>query len=1216
MSKNDHEKKQALGPNAWLIDEMYRRFNEAPDSVSDSWKDFFADYHPSLPVANVPPASPQAQPTKQDQKEPDGTNLGEIPKGAKPLRGPAARIVENMESSLEIPTATSTRIIPVKILDENRRIINDHQVGLGGAKVSFTHIIAWALMKSIQKHPAMAASFFSKDGQAHKIIPETINFGLAVDVERRDGSRSLLVPNIKNAHQLDFLGFFSSYNDVLRKVRTNQIDVSDFANTTITLTNPGTIGTVHSIPRLMKGQGLIIASGGIQYPPEWQAADASTVARLGISKVMMVTSTYDHRVIQGAESGLFLQSFDKFMQGDGDFYEEIYANLKIPYMVASATTDVNPVFSSGTSAEVEKQAKVLQLINIYRVRGHLIANLNPLKTESKTHPELEPERYGLTMWDFDREFITGGLGGHPRLSLRQILNILRDAYCRTLALEYMHIQEPAQKEWLQQWMEGIPRTSWFDISTKKRILKNLNDADAFERFLHTKYVGHKRFGLEGAESLIPVINTIFEEASNSGTEEVMLGMAHRGRLNVLANNFQKSYKRIFKEFDGDLDPESEQGSGDVKYHVGATAEFTSMEGNKISITLSSNPSHLEACDPVVEGMARARQDMLGDKDGRRVLPVLIHGDSAFAGQGVVAETLNLSALSGYTTGGTIHIVVNNGIGFTTAEADARSTVYATDVAKMVQAPIFHVNGDDPEACVRAVLIATAFRQKFKKDVVVDIICYRRHGHNEGDEPSYTQPIMYKTIKEKRSVRKLYTETLVRRGDITLEDAEEILNTFHKTLESAFDSTRESAPRPVPRPTGFKPEQLDPVVDTSVPKETLIEILNALTTTPDSFTIHPKLQRQIAMRKKMFDADRIDWALGEALGFGSLVVENTPVRLSGQDSRRGTFSQRHSVLVDYKTEKYHVPLNNIRKEQALYSVYDSLLSEYAVMGFEYGYAVTRPEALTLWEGQFGDFVNGAQIIIDQFIASSEDKWQQTNRLVLLLPHGFEGQGPEHSSGRLERFLTLCAEYNMRVAIPSNSAQYFHLLRRQMHVKDPKPLIVMTPKSLLRSESARSPVKDFTNGTFQLLIDDHDPPAKPTKLLFCSGKLYYDLLAFREKTKNKDTAIVRMEQLYPFPYGPLREIIKKYSTALDIRWVQEEPRNMGAWYFILARMWNVIPETCSFTYVSRFSSASPATGSARVHAVEQEHLVKKAFSGIENLTTQGARRFLEQKAEYPD
>ncbi len=1187
----------AFGPNSWLIDEMYRQFQANPDSVGESWRDFFEDYKPGLPQADsvVPESStiaelrPKVEP-KKDEKS--------LPPGAVPIRGPMQRIVDNMERSLSVPTATSTRIIPVKILEENRRLINDYLANAVGGKVSFTHIIAWAILKALKKMPNMTASYRVIDGQPYKILPEHINFGLAVDVEKKDGSRSLLVPNIKRADEYDFRGFFNAYNDIIRKVRTNRIEPEDFMDTTVTLTNPGTIGTVHSIPRLMAGQGLIVATGGIQYPPEWEAADPRTLAQLGISKVMAVTSTYDHRIIQGAESGLFLQYLHRLLEGEEDFYDEIFENLQIPHQAVRMQRDINPVFGevmAQAGSGIEKQARVLQLINMYRVRGHLIAHLDPLNPEIKYHPELDPERYGFTVWDYDREFITGGLAGKDRATLREILDILREAYCQTIGVEYMHIQEPEQKEWIQKRVEGVRRSDWMDLETKRHILAKLNAAEAFERFLHTKYVGHKRFSLEGAESLIPMLDALVEKAIDYGLEEMVMGMAHRGRLNVLANIVGKPLEKIFREFEGDLDPESQQGSGDVKYHLGATGTHTREDGKSLKIMLASNPSHLEAVDPVVEGMARARQDLHNDESHDKVLPVLIHGDAAFAGQGVVAETLNLSALKGYRTGGTVHIVVNNGIGFTTDAMDARSSVYATDIAKMVQAPIFHVNGDDPEACVRVITLALAFRQAFKKDVVVDMVCYRRHGHNESDEPSYTQPIMYKKIKERRSVRKLYTELLVKRGDLSIDEAEEALKDFQSRLEAAFEATRESAPPKVQLVTvETPPEMLEPVIPTGVPRELLDEIIQALTTVPPGFTVHPKLNRQILAKRKQYESGSVDWALGEAFAFGSLLAEGIPVRLSGQDSRRGTFSQRHAVLVDYNTEEEYTPLNHIRADQAPLMIYDSLLSEYAVMGFEYGYSVIRKDALVCWEAQFGDFANGAQIIIDQFLSSAEDKWNQTSGLVLLLPHGYEGQGPEHSSARLERFLTLCAESNMRVTVPTTAAQYFHLLRRQARFDVKKPLVVMTPKSLLRAEASKSHTDEFVQGHFQYVLDDPQSPEAATRILFCSGKVAFDLMKYRETHNITNTAIIRIEQLYPFPFEPVRELLKKYHQAKDIRWVQEEPRNMGAWNFVQWRLSELLRRNQKLSYVGRLPSGSPATGSYHVHMAEQEWLVQQAFA----------------------
>ncbi len=1101
-----------------------------------------------------------------------------------------------MEESLSMPTATSTRIIPVKVLEENRRVINTHLINTVGGKISFTHLIAWAILKATEKVPAMKNSYMELDSIPNKAWQEHVNFGLAVDVTRKDGSRSLLVPNIKRSDELGFNGFFSAYNEMLRKVKANKIEPDDFIGTNISLTNPGMIGTVHSVPRLMAGQSCILATGAIDYPAEYQSADPDIVARLGISKIMTMTCTYDHRVIQGAESGEFLRQIHLLLAGEEGFYEDIYTGLKVPYQVIKLRQDVNPVQSNGGDSTVlfEKQARVLQLINMFRVRGHLVADINPLASGTRSHPELDPENYGLTLWDLDREFNTLGVAGKSRLKLREVIEILRDAYCRTIGIEYMHIQEPDQKQWLQHRIEGVSRSRWLNNNDMRNILLMLNAAEAFENFLHTKYVGHKRFSLEGAETLIPMLHHLLDKAVDQNVQEAIIGMSHRGRLNVLANILKKSYKRIFREFEGDLDPASQHGSGDVKYHLGSEGIHVHANGKKLKVVLASNPSHLEAVDPVVEGMTRARQDLIGDIGKNRVLPVLVHGDAAFAGQGVVAETLNLSQLYGYRTGGTIHIVVNNSIGFTTSPTSARSSTYATDVARMIQAPIFHVNGEDPEACIHVVELALEFRKNFKKDVVIDMICYRRHGHNEGDEPSYTQPQMYAQIKEKRSVRKLYTEQLVNRKDLTLKEAEEALEDYRKMMDVAFEETKDSAPPKVEIPDKVilvKPEK---DLDTGIDIQRLNAIVKALTDIPENFNIHPKLEKQILMRGTAIEKDAIDFGLAEALAFGAILDEGIPIRMSGQDSRRGTFSQRHSVLIDYQTGEEYTPLNNINQGQASLMIHDSLLSEYAALGFEYGYSVMNTGALVLWEAQFGDFVNGAQIIIDQFLSSAEDKWDQRSGLVLLLPHGFEGQGPEHSSARLERFLTLCAEDNMRITFPSNAAQYFHLLRNQAKRKRRNPLIVLTPKSMLRAEVTKCTREEILNGHFRVILEDPEPPSNPAKLILCTGKVAYELLDYRKKNGIKDTVIVRIEQLYPFPFDQMRELLKKYSKIKDIRWVQEEPRNMGSWTFILARLQEVLSSTHKLHFAGRLPSASPAAGVYQMHLAELDLMIRQAFA----------------------
>ncbi|HVM11463.1 MAG TPA: multifunctional oxoglutarate decarboxylase/oxoglutarate dehydrogenase thiamine pyrophosphate-binding subunit/dihydrolipoyllysine-residue succinyltransferase subunit, partial [Actinomycetota bacterium] len=961
---------------------------------------------------------------------------------AEPLTGVAGAIAKNMVASLEVPTATSVRSMPARLLEENRRIIN-RWLGDRG-KVSFTHLVGWAIVAAAERVPAMKRTFVEAEGRPHVVRHEAVNLGLAVDVERPDGSRTLLVPNVKGANEMDFAAFWGAYEDVIRRTRGGKLTPDDFAGTTITLTNPGTIGTELSVPRLMQGQAAIIGVGRVAYPTELRGADPGVLANLGVGKTIGITSTYDHRVIQGAESGEFLAVMERLLLGEDGFYEDVFASLAIPHEPARWTED-RAALEPDSDERTRKQAAVLRLVNMHRVRGHLIADLTPLGHDDVlAHPELDLGYHGLSVWDLDRPFLMDP-EEEPR-ALREILDRLRDAYCRTVGIEYMHIQDPEEKRWLRERIEGVSRD--LDHDDQAHLLERLNAAEAFEQFLHTRYVGHRRYGLEGAESLIPMLDFLLEEAIDSGVERVVMGMAHRGRLNVLANIVGKSYQRIFREFEGDVDPESIHGSGDVQYHVGIAGKYQGRSGATVAVEVVSNPSHLEAVNPVVQGIVRAAQYELGDRDRRRVLPVTMHGDAAFAGEGVVAETLGMSQLPGFTTGGTVHVVINNQLGFTTPPSAGRSSTYATDVAKMVQAPILHVNGDDPEACVWAMRLALAYRQAFRKDVVVDLLCYRRYGHNESDDPSYTQPLMYRKIEEKRSVRKLYMERLIDRGDISIEEAEQALRDYRQRLETAFDEVQESHPPergdlPSTRSTGVLPP-----VETGVQRSTLDRVLEAVTSWPDGFTAHPKLARQLEKRRSMLAEDAVDWSMAEALAFGSLVLDGTRVRLSGQDSRRGTFSQRHAVLVDHETGQEHYPLATLAEGKGAFAIFDSPLNEFATLGFEYGYSVESKSALVLWEAQFGDFFNEAQVIVDQFIVAGEDKWGQSSGLVMLLPHGFEGQGPEHSSGRIERFLTLAAEDNIQVAVPTTPAQYFHLLRRQATRQVRKPLIVFTPKSFLR------------------------------------------------------------------------------------------------------------------------------------------------------------------------
>ncbi len=1170
---------------------MYDRFLADPSSVAESWREFFADYQRStLPtVATSAPVAP-ATSTSIDSE-------------ASPLRGAAARIVTNMNASLAVPTATSVRTVPARLLEINRTAINESLSRSSGAKVSFTHLIAFAIVKGLQEVRALNSTFVEAvddkgtPGVRHH---EHVGLGLAVDVEKKDGSHNLLVPVIKNADGMDFRAFLLAYEDLVRKVHGGSFGADDLAGATVSITNPGTLGTVQSVPRLMPGQGAIFGVGALNWPAGFEVADQRALAEFGVGKVLTLTSTYDHRIIQGAESGLFLKYVSECLTGSHDFYDQIFASLGIPYEPARWAKDVNPA-SEGEAERILKQIRVQALINMYRVRGHLNAHLDPLSSEAPAaHVELELATYGLTIWDLQRSFVVDGLAGLYEATLERILAILRDAYCRTTGIEYGHIMDPVQKRWIQERVEGVTTSTSSD--EQRRILAALSEAEVFEKFLHTRYVGQKRFGLEGAESTIVALQTVLDEAADRGHKEAVIGMAHRGRLNVLANIVGKSYSDIFSEFEGNLDPESVQGSGDVKYHKGASGVFKSPGGATIDVSMASNPSHLEAVSPVVEGIVRAKQDLVirpsdgTDQDTPSVehpyLAVLIHGDAAFAGQGVVAETLNLSQLSGYHIGGTIHIVINNQVGFTTAPQSARSSFYPTDVAKMIQAPIFHVNGDDPEACARVARLAFDYRETFQRDVVIDIVCYRRYGHNEGDDPSYTQPQMYKIIDQMRSVRKIYTETLVRRGDISIDEAEAALNEFNARLQSVLDEVR-TVPVPQLRgvPATDAPEDL-PAPETGVARQTLLDLAKATVTAPAGFTVHPKLERQFAQRLALLDAGEVDWAFGEALAIGSLVLEGSNVRLTGQDTRRGTFSHRHAALIDYENGRQFVPLANI-DAPGFFTVRDSFLSEYAALGFEYGYSVEAQNSLVAWEAQFGDFANGAEIIIDNFLVAAEDKWGQHATLTMLLPHGYEGQGPEHSSGRIERYLSLSARNNIRVAQPTTSAQYFHLLRSQVLRERPTPLVVFTPKSMLRAVQTRSPLSEFERGAFQTVLDDHVANAAlVTRAVLASGKIAHEALAKRNESGADHVAIVRVEQLYPWPTAEIERVLSSYPNLAEVLWLQEEPENMGSWPFVHLRMHHEF-RGLSVSHVARAESASPATGSSLVHAAEQADLLARAL-----------------------
>ena len=1115
------------------------------------------------------------------------------------MKGAPMRTAKNMDASLTMPTATSVRSVPMKLVIDTRSMINNFLRRSKGGKVSFTHILGYAMVRALKAIPEMNNAYALVDGKPNMVINETINLGLAIDLPKPDGTRQLLVPNIKDAGNLDFAQFWAAYEELVKKARGGKLGVDDFAGTTASLTNPGGIGTNHSVPRLMNGQGTILGVGSIDYPPEFQGNSLSRLNEMGISKITTLTSTYDHRVIQGAQSGEFLKKIHELLLGADGFYDDIFTSLRIPYTPLRWANDI----SGHRTNQVPKAARVVELIQAYRQIGHLAADIDPLEYQARTHADLELETHGLTLWDLDREFAVGHFGGQRRayLTLREILDILRDSYCHTLGIEYMHISDLDQREWFQERFEkshqSMPREEHL------RILDKLNEAEIFETFLQTKFVGQKRFSLEGGESAIVALDEICDSAANAGLDEVTIGMPHRGRLNVLANIVGKKYGQIFQEFEGNIDPRSSQGTGDVKYHLGAEGIFTGLNGKTIKASVAANPSHLEAVDPVLEGIARAKQDILGGGFG--VLPVLLHGDASFAGQGVVFETLQMSQLRGYTTGGTIHLVVNNQVGFTTSPSQSRSSTYATDVAKTIQAPVLHVNGDDPDACVIAARLAFEFRQQFHKDVVIDLVCYRRRGHNEGDDPSFTQPRMYDLIEQKRSTRKLYTESLIGRGDISIEDAEQVMDRFRSRLEDVFKEARESTQAPDEyRRVPYYPTKSSRTGGTAITSDMLAAVSNAHTTFPDGFTVHPKVLPQLERRAKQILEGPIDWATGEILALGSLLLEGTPVRLTGQDSRRGTFTQRFAAVVDRVTNEEYLPLRHISDDQGSFEVYDSLLSEYAVMGFEYGYSVARPDALVLWEAQFGDFVNGAQTIADEFISSGNAKWTQKSGVVLLLPHGYEGQGPDHSSARIERWLQLCSEGALAVCQPSTSASHFHLLRQHAYVNWHRPLVIATPKSMLRNKLAASQPEEFTQGKWEPALDDPtiDDPAQVDQLLLCSGKVRWDLVNERTKRgREGKTAIVALERLYPLPDEALATILQRYRHVTDVRFVQDEPENQGAWQFMLLHLPDAIQKQLPdyelrMTGITRPTASAPSVGSLKQHKAQEADLMARAFDEV--------------------
>jgi 2-oxoglutarate dehydrogenase E1 component len=1171
-----------------------------------------------IDLSTVQGTGPRGRITKDDVLNAGNGAAAPAAANAQVIKGGAAMLARYMDESRSIPTATSFRTITVTTMDGRRKELKN-----AGQKVSFTHLIAYAISLCVQQDmPVMAHHFEERDGKPHRIDDEAVNLGIAVDVEKKDGTRTLMVPVIRDAGRLPFTEFKAAFDDLIAKSRENKLTADDLTGANISLTNPGGIGTIASVPRLMTGQGTIVATGSIAYP----VGLGNIGSMIGAEKVMTMTSTYDHRIIQGAESGRFLQRVEAYLQGEHGFYEGVFASLGVeigappsppaPAAAAAAAreTAVAPrVESRGADEELLQAVQAAtSLVKAHRTHGHLAARLDPLGVEPEGDPALDPTQIGLTpelMARIPAKILRVYV---PGATLADALPHLRETYCGTIAYEIEHISSHRQRVWLRENIESGTFRKPLTSDEQKWLLGRLIKVDAFERFIHKAYLGQKQFSIEGLDMTVPMLDELIQLSAAHGGREVVVGMAHRGRLNVLAHNLGRPYDTIFAEFEGASTLEAvttipQGGTGDVKYHHGAQGSYQLRSGESILVNLESNPSHLEFVDPVVVGATRAaqttRQGPHAHQDTSAAVPVLLHGDAAFPGQGVVAETLNLQALDGYQVGGTLHLIQNNQVGFTTEPDDSRSTRWASDLAKGFDCPIIHVNADDPSACISAVRLAFAFRQEFGHDIVIDLIGYRRYGHNEADEPAYTQPEMYSGIKSKKRVPDLWADKLVEQGVVTAAEVEERKNeiwneltTLHQELKAAI-AAADSEGGGVDQPTGEY--QLDrspsPEVKTAVSAERLQSLNGELLRTPDGFTIHPKLVRQLERRRAALGADGgIDWAHAESLAFASLLTEGTPVRLTGQDVERGTFSQRHMVLHDAKTGQSVCPIQNLPGALAPFELHNSPLSEMACLGFEYGYSQEAPETLVLWEAQFGDFVNGAQVIIDQFIVSGLAKWGQTSRLTLLLPHGYEGSGPEHSSARLERWLQLAAEGNIRVANLTTPAQYFHLLRRQARVAKQRPLIIMTPKSLLRLPQATNRIEHLSETRFfPVLGEPRVPIDKVKRLVLCTGKIYYDLVGSPAREGNEGVAIGRVELLYPFPQGEILELLGTYPNLEEVVWAQEEPRNMGARAHMFPRLLQIMPAHLSFGYIGRPERASPGEGYPAAHVGEQSRIIETAL-----------------------
>jgi 2-oxoglutarate dehydrogenase E1 component len=1182
-------------------------------------------------LGGVAGSGPGTKVTKEDViAAANGGGNGAAPAQAgevKVLRGPAAMLAKAMDESREVPTATSFRTIAVDTLDAKRKALNK-VLNERGMKISFTHVIAWAITQAAKGFPVMVRVHDERDGKPVAIEGGPVNLGIAVDVERKDGSHSLMVPAIKGADGLDFSAFHTYYEELINKTRENKLTADDFLGTNISLTNPGGIGTVASVPRLLKGQSAIVAAGSIAYPPEWAHASPDRLRALGVSKVMTLTSTYDHRVIQGAESGAFLRRIEQLLQGEDGFYEAIAANLGVeaaPITAAHAASASAPPLgvAAPTTSPGQPDQELLQgvqaassLLKAYRTHGHLAARLDPLGSEPKGDPGLQPENLNLTPELMARIPASILRIGVPGETLLEVLPRMRETYCGTIGYQFEHLSSSGERTWLREMVETGAHTQPLEKEEKERLLHRLIDVFQFERFVEKAYLGQKIFTIEGLDAVVPMLDELVTLAYRGGAEEVVFGMAHRGRLAVLTHNLGRSVESILAEFEGAKQIEAVKavaaiphgGTGDVKYHYGHQGVYETSAGEKIAVRLYPNPSHLEFVNPVVEGATRFIQsDFEGptiEHQPKRAVPVLLHGDAAFPGQGVVAETLNLRALRGYSTGGTVHIIQNNQVGFTTDPQDARSTPYAADMAKGFNIPIIHVNADDVEACSAAIRLGMAYREHWERDIVIDVIGYRRYGHNETDEPAYTQPLTAAKIKAHPPVSEIYAEKLVDEGVVTAEEVERISDERHSEMSTALKELRKKMesgeyedPTVTTSATGELDRSASPPVDTAVPIEKLRSLNEALVKAPESFTIHRKLRKPFAKRIETLEKGGIEFGHAESLAYASLITEGVHIRLTGQDTERGTFSHRHLVLHDEKTGLEYCPMQNLEDANAPFELYNSPLSEAACLGYEYGYSAATPNALVLWEAQYGDFANAGQVIIDSFIASGEAKWGQTSRLTLLLPHGYEGSGPEHSSARIERFLALAAEGNIRIAYPSTAAQYFHLLRRQALMRKPRPLIVFTPKGLLRSNRAAATPEELTEGSFHFTLDDPtggERRDKVERLVLCTGKIYYDMDANERREAADTVAIARVELIYPFAKEQLTALIAAYPNLKEVVWTQEEPRNMGCWKVMSRRLPDLMPEGVTLEYVGRPTRASPGEGYSIAHAREQERIVLTALT----------------------